>query len=205
MASREYVVLKKNIKGLQTQFLNFEKRLDGSYTAFELTQCRAFITFCHAEVEIYFEAIAARVIDSAEAHWQRYSRTTNSIAAMLVYRTQKEISLPDNPKEQGQKSKFDTLVGKAIASQRAAIKGNHGIKPKNLSELFIPIGMQPDQFDDALLIQLKNLGERRGDQVHQNSQVSLPKIRDPIDDELRDIEFLIRDIETFDRLARKLK
>ncbi|EEE37178.1 hypothetical protein RKLH11_1014 [Rhodobacteraceae bacterium KLH11] len=124
---------------------------------------------------------------------------------MLAYRLQKDFALPDNPIEQGRKSKLDTLIAGAIASQKSVIKGNHGIKPQNLSELFIPIGMKPDHFDEALLIQLKNFGIRRGDQVHQNSQVSLPSIRDPFDDELHDIEFLISEIESFDLLSKRLK
>lgn len=205
VASKEYGVLQKNIKALKVQFLNFEKRIDGKYTFYELTQCRAFITFSHAEVEIYFEAMASKAIDAAEKKWRQNERVTNSIAAMLTYRPQKDSTIPDNPIDQGKQSKFSSLVGSAIASQRAAIKGNHGIKPKNLAELFIPLGMASDQFDGALLIQLKNFGERRGNHVHQNSQVSLPKVRDPFDDELHDIEFLVSEIETFDLLAAKIK
>ena len=205
MPSKDYATLTKNITGLKKQFLNFEKRLNGEYTSYELTQCRAFIAFSHAEVEIYLETMSTRVVDSAEKHWQRHSRATNAIAAMLAYRSQKECILPENPTEQGPKTRFESLVAKAIAAQKSVIRANHGIKPKNLTELFIPIGMRPDQFDEALLIQMKNLGERRGDHVHQNSQVSLPNKRDPFDDELRDIEFLMREIEPFDHLALQLK
>lgn len=205
MPSREYRTLRKNTGNLKSQFLNFQKRLDGSYSVHELTQCRAFITFCHAEVEIYLETVASRIVDNAERHWRRHGRVTNAIAAMLAYRIQAPSALPENPIEQGRKSKFETLVGSAISAQRSAIRGNNGIKPKNLSELYIPIGMTPDQFDDELLIQLKSLGERRGDHVHQNSQVSLPKVRDPFDDELTDIDFLVADIEAFDLLSTELK
>lgn len=205
MPSREFGTLKKNINNLKDQFLNFQKRLDGRYSTHELTQCRAFITFCHAEVEIYLETVAGRIINAAERHWLRHRRVTNAVAAMLTYRSRKDLTLPDSPNEQGSKSKFETLVGNAISAQRSAIRGNHGIKPKNLSELYLPIGMTPDQFDETLLIQLKNLGERRGDHVHQNSQVSLPKVRDPFDDELKDIEFLVGEIEAFDLIAAELR
>ena len=205
MPSREYEMLNRNIGSLKAQFLNFQKRLDGAYSNHELTQCRAFITFCHAEVEIYLETVASKIVDAAESHWRRHRRVTNAVAAMLVYRCHKELSMPDNPTEQGRNSKFETLVGNAISAQRSAIKGNHGIKPKNLSELYLPVGMTPDQFDEALLIQLKNLGERRGDHVHQNSQVSLPKVRDPFDDELHDVEFLVDEIKAFDFVTAGLK
>jgi hypothetical protein len=203
--SREYGTLKKNVSSLQGQFLNFEKRLDGNYSSYELTQCRAFITFCHAEVEIYFEGLASKVVLAAERHWRKNKRVTNAIAAMLAYRIRHDQNLPDNPSQQNPTTKFETLVSKAINAQKAAIKANHGIKPKNLSELFLPIGMYPDQFDETLLIQLNSLASRRGDHVHQNSQVSLPKIRDPFDDELHDVVFLVSEIASFDTLAARLK
>ncbi len=205
MSSREFASLKKNVEILKRQFLTFGKRTDGSYTRYELMQCRAFIAFCHAEVEIYLEEMCSRVVEKAEKHWRRSNRATNAIAAMLAYRVIKNFTLPDNPAEQGSRSKFETLVGIAISAQKSAIKRNHGIKPKNLAELFIPIGLKPEKFENSLLIQLKNLGERRGEQVHLNSQVSLPNIRDPFDDELRDIEFLVAEIEPFDALVRQLK
>lgn len=204
MPSREYGALRKNIDNLRGQFLNFDKRLDGRYSVHELTQCRAFITFCHAEVEIYLETMANKVVDAAERHWRRHSRVTNAVAAMMAYRISKEMTLPENPAEQG-RSSFKTLVGKAISNQRSSIKRNNGIKPKNLSELYLPIGMNPEHFDETLLIQLKSLGERRGDHVHQNSQVSLPKVRDPFDDELQDIEFLVTEMAAFDLLVSQLK
>ncbi|TRD21926.1 hypothetical protein FEV53_07705 [Palleronia caenipelagi] len=156
-------------------------------------------------MEIYLESIASKIVNSAEKHWRQHGRVTNAVAAMLAYRSQKQPTLPENPTEQSSKSKFETLVYNAISAQRSVIKGNHGIKPKNISDLYLPIGMAPNQFDEALLIQLKNLGERRGDHVHQNSQVSLPKVRDPFSDELQDIEFLVREIEAFDLLASGLK
>ena len=205
MPSREYQKLKKNICALKGHFLDFKKRLDGRYTRYELAQCRAFITFCHSEFEIYLETASGRAVERAEKNWKRTGRTTRVISAMLAYRLNGEVSLPDDPPRQAQRSKLDTLIGHAISRQKSAIKGNHGIRPRNLAELFIPIGMKPDQFEDPLLVQLKNLGERRGDQVHQDSQVSLPRIRDPFDDELRDVEFLLSEIEPFDRLAAKLK
>lgn len=205
MPSREFASLRKNVEILRKQFLTFGKRTDGAYTRHELMQCRAFIAFCHAEVEIYLEEMCSRIVDNAEKHWRRSNRVTNAIAAMLAYRVGKDVALPDNPADQGRKSKFETLVGRAISAQKGAIKGNHGIKPKNLAELFIPVGLRPEQFEESLLIQLKILGERRGDQVHLNSQVSLPNIRDPFDDELRDIEFLVAEIEPFDVLVRTLR
>lgn len=123
---------------------------------------------------------------------------------MISYRITKDINLPDNPKEQGAATRFETLVSTAIANQRNVIRKNNGIKPKNIANLFLPIGLKPEQLEVSLLIQLNNLGERRGDLVHLSSKVSLPKIRDPFDDEKKDIDFLISELEAFDTVVNQL-
>lgn len=205
MPSRPYGILKKNIADLQRQFLNFDKRQDGKYSHHELTQCRAFITFCHSEVEIYLETLSLRTVSNAEKILQSKGRVTNATAAMVSYRAKRESSLPEDPTNQTPKAQFSTIMHSAIAAQKAAIRNNNGIKRRNLAELFIPLGMQPIDFYEPLLIQLDKLGQRRGDHVHQSSKVSLPKIRDPFDDENNDIQFLLNDLQDFDSLASKLK
>lgn len=205
MATREYGILKRNIDDLEQQFLNFAKREDGRYSRYELTQCRAFITFCHSEVEFYLETLSLRAVSAAEIAWTAKGKVTNASAAMVAYRAKREVSLPDNPIAQAASNQFSTILNTAIRAQKSAISRNHGIARKNLAELFIPVGMKPSNFDEALLIQLDTLSQKRGDHVHQSSKVSLPKIRDPFDDERKDIEFLLADLETFDGLAAKLR
>ena len=204
MPSREYSALKRNVDALKGQFLNFGKRTDVEYTRYELTQCRAFVAFCHAEVENYLEEIASKIVSKAEKYWKENDRVTNAIAAMLVYRLPKEVSVPDDPTDQNKSKTVDTIISQAISNQKQVIQRNNGIKSQNLSDLFIPIGMRTEQFEGPLVIQLENLGERRGDQVHKNSQVSLSNLRDPFI-ELTDIETLISEIEAFDQVVKSLK
>lgn len=204
MPSKAYRTLTRSVASLRSSFLSFAKRTDGSYTQQELMNCRACITFCHAEVEIYLEDICGTIISKAERRWQRHRRAGNAIGAMISYRLSKDISLPENPKEQGAATKFETLVEKAIANQRSVIRNNNGIKAKNIAHLFLPIGLKPEQLEESLLIQLDNLGERRGDLVHLSSKVSLPKIRDSFDDEKKDIDFLISELEAFDTAVNQL-
>lgn len=205
MPSQPFSILRRNIAELERQFLNFEKRGDGRYTRHELTQCRAFITFCHSEVEIYLETMALRAVDRAEKKWQNKGKIINAAAAMVAYRGIKEVSLPDDPTNQAGRNRFSTIIGGAIAAHRASIRRNHGIKRKDIAELYIPLGLDPTQFSETLLIQLDKLGSRRGDHVHQSSKVSLPNIRDPFDDEQKDIHFLLADLEAFDELAQKVR
>lgn len=205
MPSQPFGNLKKNVAELERQFLNFDKRGDGRYTRHELTQCRAFIAFCHSEVEIYLETMAQRVVDRAEKAWQKRGQVVNATAAIVAYRGIKEVSLPDDPTNQGAKSRFSTIICGAIAAHKAAIRRNNGIKRKDIAELYIPLGIDPTKFSETLLIQLDKLGSRRGDHVHQSSKVSLPKIRDPFDDELKDIHFLLVELQAFDDFAQKVR
>lgn len=190
---------------LERKFLSFSKRQDGAYTKDELYNCRAYITFSHSEVEFYLESVALNVILNAERQWQTKGNVTNAIAAMVAYRVAKEITLPDCPATQSPKKQFSAVIQTAIAAQRAAVSRNHGIGRKNLAELFIPIGMRPGQFNEPLLIQLDALGQRRGDHVHQSSKVSLPKVRDPFDDEKSDVQFLLAELQGFDSMVSKTR
>ena len=115
----------------------------------------------------------------------------------FLFQTTQQIKRP--------KSKFSTLICGAIAAHKAAIRRNHGIKRKDIAELFIPLGLEPTRFSETLLIQLDKLGSRRGDHVHQSSKVSLPSIRDPFDDELKDIQFLVAELGVFDEVAQKIR
>ena len=205
MPSRFYGALQRNVAELERQFLAFGKRQDGGYTSNELYQCRAYIAFYHSEVEFYLESLALNIISKAEKKWKTKGSVTNAIAAMIAYRAAKEISLPDCPASQSPKKQFSAIVQNAIAAQKIAVSRNHGIGRKNLAELFIPIGMRPSQFDEPLLIQLDALGQRRGDHVHQGSKVSLPKVRDPFDDERSDIQFLLIELIGFDETVAKMR
>ena len=51
---------------------------------------------------------------------------------------------------------------------------------------------------------LTNIGSRRGDFVHKQSKVSLPKIRDPFSDEKKDIDDLIAELGRFDAKLESL-
>lgn len=145
-----------------------------------------------------------RVLKRAEKKWDEKKRMSKVIAGLLAYRNNKSINLPENPHEQGKKSRLDYLIKQSIHFHRSSISRNHGVKPKNISELFLPLGLDPDNIEEALTIQLANFGKRRGALVHSSSQVSLPNVRDPFDDELSDVEFLLEELKKFDSVVRLL-
>lgn len=204
MPSRDFNRLKFNIRQLKQEFLSFSARTDGEYTKSERMKCRAFIAFCHAEFEYYLEEMATKILNRTEQAWAAKKRPGKALAALLVYRLSKDLSLSEDPRSQSSDSRLETQVRKAIMRQRAVIRGNHGIRARNISELFTPLGLQYNDLDEPLIIQLNNLSRRRGDLVHASAQVSLPRLRDPFTDEWQDVNFLLTEIESFDRLARDL-
>ena len=205
MPTTEYNRLRTNIKKITKGFLSFDKRSDGNYSWQELMLCRAFISFCHAEFEHYLEESCLRVIAKAEKHWCRHGKPTTAIAALLAYRMPGPGTMPDKPSEQSSGNRLATLINNVITSQRSAVRRNHGIKPTNISQLFIPLGIKPNQVPNTLEIQLENFGKNRGDQVHQSSSVSLPNIRDPFDDELKEVNYLLDELLRLDSVICQLR
>lgn len=148
--------------------------------------------------------MSMRAVNIAEKTWKTKGKVTNAVAAMIAYRAAKEVTLPSDPCSQAPKKQFPSILLSAIAAQKAAIGNNHGIKRENIAALFIPLGMKISDFHEPLMIQLDNLGRRRGDHVHQSSKVSLPKVRDPFADEKSDMNFLLVELKVFDKILSAL-
>lgn len=63
----------------------------------------------------------------------------------------------------------------------------------------MPLGFQPSDFSEILLLKLESLGKSRGEIAHKRSKISIPNIRDPFDDELKEVLELIEELEGFDQ------
>lgn len=205
MSTREFKQLEKNIEALRRQFLSFDKRVNGKYTRSELLNCRAFVAFAHAEVEHYLESVATRILARAKKKWREDRRVSIVSVALLAFKRRAEVSTPEDATKPGDKQTVDFLLMDAIHRQEIAIKRNDGIKPPNVSSMYVPLGIRLDASMEPLMIQLKNFGAARGGLVHNNSQVSLKRIRDPFDDEYKDVEFLLTELRSFDALTQALQ
>lgn len=192
-----YKELKKNISKLRKEFLSFSKRLDGEYSESDLMKCRAYVAFAHAEIEHFLEAWAERILSKARSNWGK-GRGSKTLLALLFYRGETR-GVPSTPTEIGSNT-YRSNIGKAISLQEGVIKSNHGITPENVAKMFIPLGFTSEDFDEPLLIQLKNFGGHRGDLVHKSSNISLERIRDPFDDVDNDINYLVEELEKLDTL-----
>lgn len=205
MATREFKKLQKNIELLKSHFLSFEKRTDGAYTENELLNCRAYVAFVHAEFETYFETVAARILARAKKGWLESKKSGKVIAGLVAFRPDSRTSIPADLAKPGDRQSLDYCVGFSIAAQERTIESNNGIRPENFAKLFSPLGLSGADVDEALSIQLDNFGRRRGGLVHSGAQVSLPRIRDPFDDEESDVTFLLSEVATIDEKLAGLR
>ena len=58
---------------------------------------------------------------------------------------------------------MDTKINKIVNDfSIEIIKKNHGIKAKNISDMFVPLGIDKEDIDGALLAALDSFGANRG-------------------------------------------
>jgi hypothetical protein len=205
MSSNEFKLLRANISQLTNHFLNFKKRDDGDYTDAERLNCRAFIAFSHAEFEHYLESLSLRIIDEAIQEWKNNKRVGIVGGAVLAFRRSDKIGIPNDPKQPGKENTLATIIMTAFVAQRGVVTRNNGIMPKNFSEIYTPLGVTDADVDEILLIQLSNSGKHRGAMVHDSSNVSLPKVRDPFGDEQKDVDSLLEELQKFDSTLSALR
>ncbi|MGP4691887.1 HEPN domain-containing protein [Agrobacterium cavarae] len=178
--------------------MNYDPRLDGAYSQEELMKCQAFIVFSHAEIENYLEKVARRIMIEAKARWDKHALPDRVIIGLLTYRRNELTSPPDDIRNPTKKQSLNEIVNEAVKLQGEIISDNNGIKTSNLSKLLAPLGVSDLEVEEALLIQLSNMGSRRGDFVHKQSKVSIRNLRDPFTDEVKDINTLLSEIRRFD-------
>lgn len=196
--SREYITLQGAIADLTGGLMSFAQRVDGAYTPEEMMKCQAFIVFTHAEVENYLEKIARRIMSEAKSRWDTNPVPDRVIATLLAFRRKEVIGPPESIKSPNNRSCIKKIVEEAIKLHDEAITDNNGIKERNVGLLLLPLGVLAHDVEENLLIQLTNIGSKRGELVHRQSRLSLPLMRDPFADEKQDVDNLIAELGVLD-------
>ncbi len=198
MASVEYRSLKQSVSELEGDLLNFEVKVIEPYSNEELLKCQAYVVFSHAEIQVYWEKVARRILREAESRWRSNNSIDRVIASLLAFRRTEKVTIPENPSQPTHTSDLGRMIDHAIAKQKEIIDDNNGIKSANLANLLCPLGMMKENFAPTFLIQSDQTGKKRGDIVHKSSSVSVRTIRDPFADEKGDIDKLLAEIELVD-------
>lgn len=129
----------------------------------DLLLSRSLLVLGHAELESFFEGLALDLLESSLQVWKDYGFVNYNLGALLFnasFKKEKDDSFSSIPEKAIKNYKEDTL------------RNNHGIKKRNLINLYEPLGYNLDKIDNDKIQQLIGtldaLGGRRGESAHHN-------------------------------------
>ncbi|TJX13631.1 hypothetical protein E9840_08520 [Tissierella creatinini] len=152
--STQYTYLEKRINKLKRNF-NFKQSING-ITELQSDKLRGLILLCHAELEDYFESMAAKLLEEAEKKWKTRKVANYNLASLFIWNEKINTS-----------GTCDTKAMKIITDFRSGnIKKNNGIKENDIKNLFEPLGYYLNDFDSTFLSTLSSFGSLRGEAAH---------------------------------------
>lgn len=190
--TNEYRLLEKRINELEESLIKefiSKDTLDMSKKEIELA--RAYRLLVHAELEAYFESIAKKLLNKAIQKWRTKKKANLTIVSLLAHF--KKIEKDDS---------LDTKVNKIVNDfSIEIIKKNHGIKAKNISDMFVPLGIDKGDIDAALLAALDSFGANRGETAHNSG-----KVQNPIDirTEVGNVRFILSGIIDIEEKVKEI-
>lgn len=187
--TRYYKTLEKRIGKLKKRY-HYDEGIDLP-SQDEQDDLRAFTLLCHAELEVYFENIARTVVEKAKKKWDKEHVANYNLACLFL--TEENVKkAPDIP----------TKVGYVYSKYLKNLEHNNGITKKDLLNMFESIGYEKNDFNEAFLIDVENLGRKRGEYAHLsfktvqiNSQKDIYDLIDRIMLGLKDFEGMIKSRE----------
>jgi hypothetical protein len=199
--SSRWKVLYKETESLRHHFLPARFDLLGRYSKPNKIQAhtRAFLVLSHAEIETYLEEWAKAIAKADEDAWLRSNKVTPALA-FLIATLSDRVSLPEtlggqNVKD-GPQRLADSLV-KLFQAFYKQIKANHGIKEKNVLEMFGPLGIPAAALPLTLLPSLDSLGTIRGTHAHHSAK-AVKSVLDP-EIEYKRVKAIVADLASLDQ------
>jgi len=155
------------------------------------TRALSFRVLAHAEVETYLEDRVLDVATTALQAWETrrfvsivtfhligFSGRTTDRPPETLYTTD-----PNKTKEWLSKTIIDDRFSKCISEfHRRVRRENHGVKEKNIVEMFVPIGFDMSKCDALFLQTMSTFGEARGTVAHTSGKSHVQKAVDPKDE-----------------------
>lgn len=184
--TNEYRLLEKRLNELEECLIkDFMSKDTLNMSKQEIELARAYRLLVHAELEAYFESIAKKLLSKAITKWKTKKKANLTIVSLLAHF--KKIEKDDD---------LNTKINRIVSDfSKEIINKNHGIKAKNISDMFVPLGIDKGEIDAALLAALDSFGANRGETAHNSG-----KVQNPIDlrTEVGNVRFIgegIKDIE----------
>lgn len=186
--STRYISLVRALKKLEKMLPKYDPF--GNYSFLQQTKIRGYKVFVHAEFETYFEDIVTAKLEVSSQIWIATKQSTNVLLAIVTYSEYKKDL--DN---------FNDTVLRAIKNHRDTVKSNHGIKDKNLKDIFIPIGLDFNDVSPTLLNSLNSFGGERGSVVHKS--ITTTVTLDPRNEKFK-VSNILQELALFDLFVKSL-
>ncbi len=182
--SARFRTLSKELSRLKKQFLP-KINPTGFYSDRQLALTLAYRVLAHAEIEAYLEDRAWEVIINAKKNWDHTGKPCRTLISLVAFSGQVMEIPPDTltPVKPSkavplEKIKLNKKIELSINCFKRVIDQNHGVKEANLLALLLPIGIDSDDLDPALLATMNTFGEQRGVVAH-SSAISYKTIQPP--------------------------
>lgn len=185
---------------LEAKIQSFESHFLGDYIQrsntdpnleFNETDLHAYSVLSHAALEGFFEDVSNFLLEESVNYWLHKQRAVSSLLCLLAHYVPKDSERNRRRREEDRLSEFLTERIHWLKNKHAdTIEQNHGIKLKDIHNLFGPIGI--DSYQDPMLSgTLDTFGNYRGDVAHKattlsaNRQYTPHNVKEWIDDCLK--------------------
>lgn len=191
MEETQYDKLKKRILEIIENF-SFTVNVLEPPTEKQEDMIRAMIVLCHAEFEDYLENLAENLLSVGEERWKTEQVANKNIASLFLNsdKMKNDEKLPEMT--------VYTFSRKMINQHRDWINyENHGIKRKNIENMYMPLGYNINEFNQDFLNELDAFGADRGKVAHS----TFMKTRNILDftTEKKKILYILDEIKNFEQ------
>jgi hypothetical protein len=205
--SKRWRVLKREVDKLRREFLPDQFDPLGIYAnpARVQSHARAFLVLCHAEIESYLEEWAKDIGRASEIVWNSSKRFSKPFVFLLMT-LGKRLEVPTKLAVGSAKDTPQRLTDAAVVlytEYYTRIRNNHGIKERNVLDLFGPIGVPATALGSTLLPNLDTLGSLRGEHAHHSAR-AIQSVLDP-ETEYKRVDALINELLVLDEWLGKCK
>lgn len=159
---------------------------------------RSFVLLVHSIVEEFIEDLGLDVALQARRLFCDDGVITKALVALVTSQVLVEVKEKSKAKIGTDLVRnLDAFSEEAFNTYRSAVSSNNGVKPDDLRKVFVPIGIDPEAVDLALVNAMKALGEKRGGLAHKfaiQQELTLSAFD-------TDLNAIVRDLELFDKEA----
>ena len=173
--SARFRILSKELNRLKKQFLPSISPT-GFYSNRQLARTLAYRVLAHAEIESYLEDRVWEVVTEAKRNWDSSGKAHRTLICLIAFSGQAMDAPPNTltPTKPNKtlppgKFKINKKIELAINCFKRVIDQNHGLKEANILALLLPIGIDSDDLDPALLATMNTFGEQRGLVAHSSA------------------------------------